>query len=230
MPTPSALGSWEPFSKEIEAKQRDVDHVSFFVDGQVFEELTPLTIAKHNCLHMINVIDKLTKYVDRDLDAATDEESVRLETILAKEVVPDLLVYAVQIATAFKIDWLISYGQLLPPEAFAELQEVSRLADILHLQSKMDAGQAAMPPDRQWRSVRKFIVEASSFLARICDKDDHGTVLPKDELGRKVTNVLLRECLRMARMLHVNLDRAYEERIGDIKRKYGNVRVLLGKA
>ncbi len=96
------------FSKEIEEKQRDVDYVSFFVEGQVFEELTPLTIAKHNCLHMINVIDKLTKYADRDLDAADEEETSKRESVLAKEVVPDLLVYAVQIATAFKVDWLMS--------------------------------------------------------------------------------------------------------------------------
>ncbi len=106
---------------------------------------------------------------------------------------------------------------------------MSKLSDLVRLQSTLDVNETEKYKDQQVRLVRKFIVGASAFLARICDKDDHGTVLPTDEMGNNVTNVLLRESLRMANVLSVDLDEAYEFRIGEIKRKYGNVRIMLGK-
>ncbi|HLD71650.1 MAG TPA: hypothetical protein VI873_03490 [Candidatus Peribacteraceae bacterium] len=212
-----------PLSHAIGETQRACDHVSFFVEGKVFEELSPMDISKHNSLHLINVIEKLTKWLEDPLPEGPDA----IDQILKKEVVPDLVVYAVQIATAHACNWLLAYRDTLHPDHHETVENATSLDALVLLQSNIDLENDRNVP--ALAGARRAIIAASAFLARICDKDDHGTELPRDQIGSAVSSVLLREGLRLAKLFHGNLDELYAARVEDIKRKYGNVRIMLGK-
>lgn len=208
-----SLSSTEKLSNSLTSEQLACDQVSFFVDGKVFEELTPLKVAKHNCLHLINVLAKF--------DAATLEDESSQE-ILQTEVVPDLLVYALEFAYVFGHDPI----DVLLKQSGTIIDETAQITTLNELRAQILKSQNTT---FRVESIQKMVTQATSYLAKICDENDHGTTLPTDKISMNVTVPLLMASMRLSDLLKVDLDTAYRQRIEQIKAKYGNVRVLLDK-
>jgi hypothetical protein len=209
------------FSAAVELKQAACDHVSFFIGNKTHDELQPVEIAQHTCLHLHNVLEKISAGIDGDAAASATE-------VVREEVVPDLMIYGVQIATAFRADWLMGLDETYVADQSGHEPPIRSMNDLIRLQAERDGVMnrifAAI-----CASARREIIRASSTLARICDKHAHGVALATDHVHRDVSGVFVREALRMAHASGVDLDEAYSRRIEQTKSKFGNVRVLLGK-
>jgi len=193
-------------------RQLACDRVSFFVDDKVFEELSPLDVAKHNCLHLINLLSKF--------DIATLEKSS--QKILQTEVVPDLLVYAFQLAHVFNHDPI----ENLLKEHGIVIDETIQITNLNELRDKILENKNTT---LKVENLQKTIIQAASYLARICDKNDHGTIMSTNEVSTNVTVPLLMASIELSDLLKVDLYTAYKKRIEQIMAKYGNVRNLLDK-
>jgi GTP cyclohydrolase II len=200
-------------SNSLTGKQLDCDQVSFFVGGKTFEELTPQDVGKHNCLHLIDVLAKF--------DAVIPEDEFSHE-ILRTEVVPDLLVYALQLAYVSGRDPI----DALLKQSGTIIDETPRIATLNELRVKILESQSSTP---EAEDIQKTVINAASHLARICDENDHGTTLPADEISTNVAVPLFMASMQLSELLKVDLDTAWRQRIEQIKEKHGNVRFFLDK-
>jgi hypothetical protein len=86
--------------------QEDVDRASFFVDGRRYSGLAPIDIIRHDLFHLVKLVAKVADYCDKsEHDLAPDV------AVLADEVIPDLLVYALQFANALDVDLDQAYAR-----------------------------------------------------------------------------------------------------------------------
>jgi hypothetical protein len=96
---------WEDtMLNELRKIQKQCDEISFTIFGKKYNQLTPEEILKHKCFHITNLLAKVS--------AVCEKHEHELEGDTAKivnEVVPDLLVYALQLANAYSVDLDRSY-------------------------------------------------------------------------------------------------------------------------
>lgn len=203
------------FDQKIVTRQHGVDLVSFFVDGKLFDELSGHEVRRHNLSHLANVVAKLTRGIHRaeELDIS----------IIQNEVVPDLIVYALQTAFSANINWLTTFADntglsTVDVQSFDELMK-THTDSIEEFPTELNA---------VLTEVQKRVIEASSSLARVSDKRDHGEALPSVDLGRDVITPFMTSAMDLAHHFGMSLDELYMRRLEDIKAKYGNVRILLG--
>ena len=85
--------------KELQQLQRSIDDRSFFVRDRRWKELPADEVIQHDLLHLAKLLAKIADFLDlRDHSRNPDVSRMK------SEVVPDLLVYALQIANALEVD------------------------------------------------------------------------------------------------------------------------------
>lgn len=79
--------------------QESVDEVSYFLKNKRYTDLSPMDITRHNCFHLMNLVAKISTICERD-----DHDLPASVEPIVREVIPDLVIYALQFANAFGID------------------------------------------------------------------------------------------------------------------------------
>lgn len=84
---------------ELKTVQKQCDEISFVIFGKKYDQLTPKEILRHKCFHIANLLAKISAVCEKyehDIEAEIDK--------IINEVIPDLLVYSLQLANAYNID------------------------------------------------------------------------------------------------------------------------------
>ena len=89
---PTSLG-------QLQDSQKVVDERSFQLGDYSFDQLGLAQIVRHDLFHLVKLTGKIAQFcheLDHGFSPSTDQ--------LAEEVVPDLLIYALQISNALGVD------------------------------------------------------------------------------------------------------------------------------
>jgi len=87
--------------KQIQMKVKKCDEKSYFVLDKMYSELSDNEILNHNCFHLVKAVGKLANYLEKR------EHNINVEkekNIVINEVIPDLIMYAVQFSNRFHVD------------------------------------------------------------------------------------------------------------------------------
>jgi hypothetical protein len=85
--------------EQLKEKQKEIDESSFFIKDRRYAELEPIDILKHNCFHLVNLVSKVSRFCEQEEhDRHLSPEQIK------NEVVPDLIIYALQFANQLDVD------------------------------------------------------------------------------------------------------------------------------
>ncbi len=84
---------------ELKKIQEECDKKSYFIKNKKYHQLKNIDILKHNCFHINNAIAKISRICEQE-EHNKDLSHKRI----INEVIPDLIIYAVQFANIYKID------------------------------------------------------------------------------------------------------------------------------
>jgi hypothetical protein len=89
----------QKMSSYLRARVREIDRASFFVGSRRYDDLTAHEIIAHDLRHLVKATSKVAAYCD-----AHDHNADVGGGVLEREVIPDLIVYAVHLANALDVD------------------------------------------------------------------------------------------------------------------------------
>lgn len=87
--------------KSLQKKVLKCDQESYFVHDKMYADLSDDDILSHNCFHLVKAVGKIANYLekkDHNLKIDADME------IVINQVIPDLIIYAVQFSNRFNLD------------------------------------------------------------------------------------------------------------------------------
>ena len=94
---------------ELQEYQKKIDSTSFRVGGSEFVDLTDRQVIQHDLLHLVKLCAKLAHVCDcEDHNLPSNLKKVVVE------VIPDLLIYALQLANAASVDLGECYAKRMP--------------------------------------------------------------------------------------------------------------------
>lgn len=85
--------------RRLQAQVLEVDRRSFFVDDRCYADLEALDIVRHDLYHLVKLIAKVANFCDQN-----DHNLEPSRRVLEDEVIPDLVIYALQFANALGVD------------------------------------------------------------------------------------------------------------------------------
>jgi hypothetical protein len=84
---------------DLKELQRKIDLDSFRIKDKCYSELEAIDILKHNCFHLVNLAAKVSSVCEKE------EHSIDVsKQQIINEVIPDLIIYALQFANIFDVD------------------------------------------------------------------------------------------------------------------------------
>ena len=94
--------------KSLRETQRLVDEISFFASGKRYSHLSAYEILRHDLFHIVKLAAKAARFCD-DVEHGLEPSHGEI----TDEVIPDLLVYALQLSNAFHVDIEDKYRERL---------------------------------------------------------------------------------------------------------------------
>jgi hypothetical protein len=88
--------------------QKRCDELSFSIDNNKYPDIEKMQILKHKCFHLAKLLSKIASVCEQD-DHNIDEPVSKI----VDEVIPDLLVYSLQLANLYNIDLEEKYKERL---------------------------------------------------------------------------------------------------------------------
>lgn len=83
----------------LQELQRECDELSFHIHDKEMAELTLVELLNHKCFHLANLVAKVSRVceqADHGVPPATEQ--------IAREVIPDLIVYSLQLANRLGVE------------------------------------------------------------------------------------------------------------------------------
>lgn len=93
---------------ELQSLQRTIDEESFFVCKKRWSDLTSDEVVRHDLFHLVKLVAKIGDYLDLQEHSVTRDPAR-----LVEEVIPDLLVYSLQLSNALDVDLAERYSSRL---------------------------------------------------------------------------------------------------------------------
>jgi hypothetical protein len=186
--------------QHLEASLFNVLKVHYYVNRKRFEETSPQNMLKHEVCHLIKAVNKVNN--------ACIHSTAKEIQVIKSEVVADLIIYALEIAIAFDLDWwsLFASGKKIPPKN--ALRFLARNAPDIDIEQQ-SLGQ----------TIRNDLLNAAAKLGDFCDKNDHHQESDVDLLI-EVVKPLIMSSLLLSKFYRLNIDEQYRVRLIDVQNKY----------
>jgi hypothetical protein len=92
-------GEAQMLFKSLRALQRQCDELSFSINGKKFHNVTEAELLAHQCFHLGKLVGKVAAVCEareHGTQSTTDQ--------IKREVIPDLIIYALQLANLYDVD------------------------------------------------------------------------------------------------------------------------------
>ena len=208
---------------ELKAINRDVDTRSYFVKEKSFGQLQPMEVLRHNICHLVNLLAKLASAADGPRFGNLVADRFCPDAIVT-EVIPDLIIYALQFGEVLDVDIDGMMARLLSGSTAAGSQE-GPLNRAIQAQAAADCEQGvqiydlAMSLEETLRLACYQLLLATHEVARVCDSDDHYVDMPLDTVSSVVIERFI-WAFRLAQRYRVDLDESYRDRLVVMEKKY----------
>jgi hypothetical protein len=180
----------------------------YYVQQQLFQQISAHDMAKHELCHLTKALYKLQSFFDSE--APEDLH------VIKTEVIPDMVIYALECAIKYKIDW---WSPLAEQDCIPEENILGFLASKHRLAVKSES--------ELLNSVRSMLIKAVSRLGHFCDKGDHS----QDSLVNLESEVVipfLKASLYLASYYEVNPDELFATRLVFVENNYVGQPALKG--
>jgi len=172
----------------------------YYVQNQRFFEISSHEMLKHELCHLTKALNKV--------HLACEEPSKRTIKILEVEVISDLIIYALECAIGYDLDWwsYFTRGEKLP-----ENNILSYLSKKFIYKSQNE--------NELHCFVRNTLIRSISCLGDFCDKTDHNQISNID-LKIDVIIPLMESSFYLSTYHHLDLDSLFSCRLIDVENKY----------
>lgn len=186
--------------KELEDQLLSVLTRHYYVNEQTFDQISPLNMAKHEICHLTKAIHKI--------QSACNYQSPETIGIVINELMPDLIIYSLEIAIAFKVSWWLNFEFSNVSTCDELLGQLSRRLGVIY-DSEID----------MLSNVRTNIVKSVSRFGHYCDKNDHNQNSGVN-LDTEVVMPFFISSFSIAKHYALNLPAYYRERLIFVESKY----------
>ncbi len=84
---------------EFKQVQLECDESSYFIQNRRYTQLSQMDILKHTSFHLAKALAKISHVCEQD------EHNIHVpSSVIVNEVIPDLLIYAIQLANLYDVD------------------------------------------------------------------------------------------------------------------------------
>lgn len=175
----------------------------YYVQQQTFDEISAHDMMKHEICHLTKAVYKAQMFFD---SPANSEEKAR--RIIISELVPDMVIYGLECALKYGIDW---WTPLLEGNPAPRRKLLGFLAKkhSLHVSSELEV----------LDHVRSMISKSVSRLGHFCDKGDHRQD-SKVNLETEVVLPFFKVALYLASFYALDLDEVFTTRLVFVQNNY----------
>jgi hypothetical protein len=186
--------------RQLEAELLSVLNKYYCVNQQTFAQISPQNMAKHEICHLTKALSKIQN--------ACDEANVDNVSILVNELVPDLIIYALELSVSFDTPWWND----------TDIAEITHDQPLLnYLCSKVCVKYGS--EEKILAEARRILIKSISRLGHFCDKEDHNQN-SNVEMGTEVISPFLRVSFSIANFYSLDLHQQYHERLRFVESKY----------
>ena len=186
--------------QKLEASLLEVLNEHYYVQGQFFYEISANNMAKHEICHLTKAL--------RKIQAFFDEYSSDAKTIIINEVIPDLIIYALECAIKYDVKWWESIID-------KDLPQNEGLLNYLVEKYSIDVKSEY----ELLNYIRNSLIISVSKLGDFCDKSDHNSVANVN-LENEVIIPFLKSAFQMSEYFKINLDSLFLTRLIFVRNKY----------
>lgn len=184
----------------VEAALLRILNRHYYVQQQLFEEISAHNMAKHELCHLTKALYKVQSYFDSNL--AEDLQ------IIKAEVIPDMVIYALEVSIKYNIDW---WSPLVEGD---KLPDTNILGFFAH-KHRLDIESE----DQLLNKVRSILIKAVSRLGHFCDKGDHSQD-SRVNLETEVALPFLQAAFYLASYYEIDLDELFAIRLVFVESNY----------
>lgn len=172
----------------------------YYVQQQLFEQISAHDMAKHELCHLTKAVAKVQSFFD--------SKSAEDLKIIKSEVIPDMVIYALECSIKYHIDW---WTPLVDGDVIPNSHILRFLANKHHL--SIDSEYELLD------KVRSILIKAVSRLGHFCDKGDHSQD-PRVDLENEVVIPFLKAAFYLASYYEINLDESFATRLVFVESNY----------